>query len=280
MSAYGEGILERTSKSDELQLQTEGAPVISALIINADDWGRNIATTDRIYDCIALRTVSSASAMMFMEDSERAAAIAREGNVDAGLHLNFTTLFTASNCPGQLAEQQRKTAVYLKARRINQAIFHPGLTKSFEYVVRAQIEEYCRLYGSQPKRLDGHHHMHLSANVLVAGLLPKGTIVRRNFSFGPGEKGLVNRLYRKAIDNRLAKRHRLTDYFFSLPPLEPESRLDSILSFARRSVTEVETHPVNEDEYRFLTGEGVTRWAGQMPIARQFDVLRQKIAVA
>src|SRR5713226_8748086 len=43
------------------------------LIINADDWGQDHETTERISDCIVCRSVSSASAMVFMEDSERAA---------------------------------------------------------------------------------------------------------------------------------------------------------------------------------------------------------------
>src|SRR5713226_4540807 len=77
-------------------------------------------------------------------------------------------------------------------------------------------------------------HMHLCANALLAGLLPLGTLVRRNFSFQPGEKGAVNRLHRQAVDKRLARRHRLTDFFFSLPPLEPQSRLERILSLAHQ----------------------------------------------
>ena len=43
------------------------------LIVNADDLGRNITATDNILCCHARRRVSSASAMMFMADSERAA---------------------------------------------------------------------------------------------------------------------------------------------------------------------------------------------------------------
>src|SRR5438445_7602395 len=66
---------------------------LGVLIINADDWGRECETTDRILDCICCGAVSSVSGMVFMEDSERAACIAREKGVDVGLHLNFTTPF-------------------------------------------------------------------------------------------------------------------------------------------------------------------------------------------
>jgi hypothetical protein len=149
-------------------------------------------------------------------------------------------------------------------------VFHPGLTHSFEYVVTAQIEEYCRLYGAKPERLDGHHHMHLCANVRWRKLLPAGTLVRRNFSFQPGEKGLVNRLYRKTVDRALARRHRLVDFLFPLPPLEPAGRLQRICSLARDSVVELETHPVNPDEYRFLCGGEMVRRFEGLSIAPRF----------
>jgi hypothetical protein len=260
--------------------QTGQAPQIGALIINADDWGRDNETTDRMFECVAHGTVSSVSAMVFMEDSARAAATARERGVDAGLHLNFTTRFSAANCPGRLLEHQQKVAAYLLRRRLNQVVFHPGLTSSFEYVVEAQLEEYRRLYGTQPERLDGHHHMHLCSNVLLAGLLPAGTLARRNFSFQPGEKSLVNRLYRKGVDQKLSRRHRLVDFLFSLPPLEPHGRLERIRSLAREFLVEVETHPINAEEYRFLTSSEVRRWVGDVPIAQRFSVPRRDPAVS
>jgi chitin disaccharide deacetylase len=220
----------------------------AGLIINADDWGRDRETTERIRECAVRGTVSSVSAMVFMEDSERAATVACESGVGAGLHLNLTTPFSAPKCPARLAEQQQKLAVYLRGTRLAQVIYHPGLARSFEYVVAAQLDEYRRLYGTRPNRIDGHHHMHLCANVLLGGLLPGGTIVRRNFSFQPGEKSLWNRLYRAGVDRKLARRHGLVDFFFSLPPLEPPSRLQRIFSLANEFMVEVETHPVRSDE--------------------------------
>lgn len=223
------------------------------LIVNADDWGRDQQTTDRALECVLHGAVTSASAMVFMEDSERGAAIACERGLDAGLHLNFTTPFSSRQCPRKLAERQRNIAEYLLANRFSQAIFNPALSRSFEYVVSAQIDEFKRLYGEAPKRIDGHHHMHLCANVLLGGLLPSGTKVRRNFSFHKGQKGWGNRLYRSAVDSLLARRHQVTDFFYSITPIHPISRLNQIGQLAERFVVELETHPINEDEYRFLT---------------------------
>jgi hypothetical protein len=240
------------------------------LIVNADDCGLDTETTDRMFECVAHGTISSVSAMVYMEDSERAAAIAKERGIDAGLHLNLTTRFSTHNCPSRLAECQQEIAAYLRRRRINRMVFHPGLRRSFEYLVKAQLDEFCRLYGAPAERIDGHHHMHLCANVLLGQLLPPGTLVRRNFSFQHGEKSLVNRLYRRAVDHRLAQRHRLVDFLFSLTPLEPKGRLERIRSLARRSIVEVETHPVKADEYRFLQGDEVARWTEEVPIAPRF----------
>ncbi len=220
--------------------------------MNADDWGYDRVTTRAIQDCVASGAVSGVSAMVFMPDSAHAAALAREHGIDAALHLNFTTPFSAPDCPPRLAERQTVLGRYLRRHRFARAIASRGLARDFDYVVRAQIDEFRRLYGTEPVRFDGHHHMHLCANVLAQQLLPAGSIVRRNFSFEPDEKGYLNRLYRRRIDRRLARRHRVTDFFFSLPPLEPPSRVARIVALARDHVVEVETHPVNPDEYRFL----------------------------
>lgn len=223
-----------------------------ALIINADDWGRSREVTDRTLDCVLARAVSSASAMVFMEDSERAAALASEHKVDTGLHLNLTSPFTSNAASPSLKENQRKVTAYLRSHRINQAIYRPGLARAFEVVVRAQLDEYTRLYQKPARRIDGHHHMHLCANVQFQHLLPEGAIVRRNFSLGKGEKSVINRAYRSWQDRRLARRHRITDFFYPLVPMSVPGRLEKIFTLANNSTVEVETHPVNQDEFEFL----------------------------
>jgi len=244
-----------------------------SLIINADDWGLDVSTTDAIFQCIRRGTVSSTSAMVFMEDSDRAAHLARDYRVDAGLHVNFTTPFSALSCTSKLLERQHKLAVYLRRSSLARVIYNPLLSSDFEYVLAAQIEEFQRLYQRAPSRLDGHHHMHLNVNVMFRGMLPAGTIVRRHFSEEPGEKPLRNRLFRKLTDTLLTRRHRLADRLFSLAPLEPLNRLRRIFSLACEFVVEVETHPVNPAEYEFLTGAEIFRLAGDCPIAQHYAVI-------
>jgi len=228
-----------------------------ALIINADDWGRDRDNTDRTFQCVSRGTVNAVSAMVFMEDSERAASIGRANRVDAGLHLNFTTAFSGKDVPSKLQAHQGEVAKFLLANRFAQVWYHLALTNSFEYVVATQLDEFHRIYGEAPKRLDGHHHMHLCSNVLFGRLLPAGTLVRRSFTFQSGEKAWLNRFYRRVVDRTLARRHRMTDCFFSLVPINPRERLQRMFKLADTLTIEVETHPVNLEEFKFLMGDEV-----------------------
>jgi predicted glycoside hydrolase/deacetylase ChbG (UPF0249 family) len=240
------------------------------LIINADDWGRDDRTTNRTLECFHRRMLSSASGMVFMEDSERAANIAREQGLDIGLHLNLSAPFSAPLVPPRLATHHQKIREYLCANPIARLFYHPGLAGSFEYVVAAQFEEFSRLYGRKPDRIDGHHHMHLSANVLLQGLLPRGMIVRRHFSYEPGEKVVRNSVFRLFSSALLSRHYRVSDFFFSLQPFAPLARTQRIFNFAQSFVVEVETHPINPEEYQFLTeGDGL-RWTNDCPPAPNF----------
>lgn len=243
-----------------------------ALIINADDWGRDRETTDRILECATRRVISSASGMVLMEDSERAASLAREWKIDIGLHLNLTEAFSARNVSARMQEHHGRVSRFLRRHRLFQTVYHPGLASSFEYVAKAQLEEFTRIYGEAPKRIDGHHHMHLSENVLTGRLLPSGTLLRRSFSFAPGEKSWINRRYRRFVDSRLQRRHQLVDFLFSIEPIETD-RLQRICSCARQAFVELETHPVNEDEFQFLTSHEMTKLLRGFPIAPDFSAI-------
>src|SRR4030043_1787964 len=158
------------------------------LFVNADDLGWNREITDRILTCYNQKRIHSGSAMTFMSDSARAADLAQENQLPIGLHLNFNEGFTCKNTPVKLKEHHRAVAAYLSARKWSQVLYNPFLQNSFEYVFQAQWDEFYRLYGVQPQRLDGHHHMHLCMNMLFSGKLPEGIRIRKNFTFYLGEK--------------------------------------------------------------------------------------------
>src|ERR1700738_82109 len=275
-------ILREAPGSYESLAETRGdSPVVekmrqdAVVIVNADDWGWKVEATNRILDCIRRNAVSSVSAMVFTEDSERASSLARENNIDAGLHLNFTTPFTSGEAPLKLLEYQRRIAHFLRSHRYAPILFHPLLASGFDYVVKSQLEEFERIYGAPPHRIDGHHHMHLCTNVVLQRLIPEGTIVRRNLSFAPGEKRPINRWYRRMEDRLLSTRHRTTDYFFDLLPTE-KLRVRRICELARLHNVEIETHPARAEEHRFLTGGGLAQIAPELTIARGFVVRGQR----
>jgi predicted glycoside hydrolase/deacetylase ChbG (UPF0249 family) len=250
------------------RLDTTG-PHSGTLIVNADDWGRDARTTDRIIECVRHEAISSASAMVYTEDAERGAELARTHGVDTGLHLNLTMPFTAPNCPARLRKALEKLGHFLGRYRLAQVVYRPGLAATFEYVVKAQLEEYERLYGAEARRVDGHQHMHLCSNVILQRLLPVGTIVRRNFTFESGEKGYFNRLYRRWQDRRLARQHRMADYFFDLLPMEPR-RLQRIRELATHHDVEVEAHVIFDDQYQFLMDGRLSQGAGGVPLAHGY----------
>lgn len=225
------------------------------LIINADDFGRSAAETNAALRCYQEGRITSVSAMMFMEDSERAAELAKENELDVGLHLNFAEAFTGKNYPAELGEYHGRTIRYLMGNKYAQLVYHPFLRKEFAYSYEAQAGEFVRLFGKPPSHIDGHHHMHLCANILLSKIIPSGIKMRRNFSFWPGEKSLLNRTYRALVDRWLARRYRLADYFFDLTQSIREKKLDRVVALAKSSDVELMTHPIVEAESEYLMSD-------------------------
>ncbi len=225
------------------------------LIINADDWGRSVAETDAAFRCYKANRITSVSAMVFMEDSQRAAELARDTQLDVGLHLNFSEQFTDNRCSARLKEHQKRLIRFLRQNKFAQVMYNPFLRNAFAYSYRAQAEEFVRLFGKAPSRIDGHHHMHLCANMLLSNMIPAGMRMRRNFSFWPGEKSALNRAYRRFVDRWLTRRYRLTDYFFDLTQCIEQKKLDRVVALAKSSSVELMTHPIVHSEAEYLMSD-------------------------
>ena len=226
------------------------------LIINADDWGRSVAETDAALKCFRERRITSVSAMVFMQDSKRAARLAKDYELDdVGLHLNFSEEFTDKSCSETLKEHHERIIRFLKRGKYAQLLYNPCLRKAFAYCYHAQVEEFMRLFEKSPSHIDGHHHMHLCANLLLSKLIPIGMKLRRNFSFWPGEKSMLNRTYRRLVDRWLACRYRLTDYFFDLTQCIEGKKLDRVAALAKSGNVELMTHPIVNAEHEYLMGD-------------------------
>jgi chitin disaccharide deacetylase len=226
------------------------------LVINADDFGRNRLTTDRILVCHVEQRITSTSAMVFMEDSERAAILAKDWQVDVGLHINFTESFTGPSVSQRLRRDHERIRRFLRLNKYALLIYNPFLRNVFRAVFEAQLEEFARLYDRPALRFDGHQHMHLCSNMIVDRVLPAGAKVRRSFSFRSGEKSFLNRFYRAAIDRRLATEHSITDFFFALSQHLPVSRLQPVIEAAKTSDIELMTHPEVNLEFETLMSAG------------------------
>lgn len=225
------------------------------LIVNADDLGRLKAATDTTLACYAAKRITSTSAMVFMEDSERAAGLALASGIDVGLHINLSERFTADSVPARLREYHDRICRFLTRSKYALLFYNPFLVKEFRFVFDAQLAEFVRLYGRPPTHFDGHQHMHLATNMLVQNIIPAGQKVRRNFSFRPGQKSLLNRAYRGVVDRRLARRYRLTDYFFALSSNLERARLQAIVALSRTASVELMTHAWNQSEFNWLMSD-------------------------
>jgi predicted glycoside hydrolase/deacetylase ChbG (UPF0249 family) len=229
------------------------------LIINADDFGRTALATDRILEGWRRGSLTSVSAMVFMEDSERAAALAKEAGIDAGLHLNFTTLYTSHAANPCVREEQQQVARYLVKNKFAQLFYHPRLRRQFHDIFRAQLDEFLRCYGRAPSHFDGHHHMHLCANMLFECVIPVGAKVRRSFSFFPRQKGRVSCAYRWLIHRWIRRRYRTTDFLFALPDCIRFDGFGRVVALADRANVELETHPEERADLEWLLSDAAAR---------------------
>jgi chitin disaccharide deacetylase len=227
------------------------------IIINADDFGRSVRETDAAVALVEQGRVTSVSSMVFMQDSERAAALAMQLNVDVGLHLNFCERWTGPRVPRSLAAQHESLVQFFSKSGYAFLLYNPMLRQAFRAVCEAEFDEFRRLYGRAPSHIDGHHHLHLCANMVLDQLIPRGFRVRRNFTFAQGEKGLLNRAYRGFVDACLGRHYSLTDYFFSLEHcLSGKGRtLRQVADLGKAAAVEIMTHPMNTTEFDYLSGQ-------------------------
>jgi len=226
------------------------------LIITADDYGKTRHATDSILKCFLSKRITSASAMVFMEDSERAAVLSlQKTGLEVGLHLNFTLPFNAFKISPKLYKHQNRVVSYLTKHKLAQVIYNPFLADSFDFLFRAQQEEFVRLYGKSPDFINGHHHMHLCTNMLASNIIPRGIRLRRTFTFDQGEKNYFNLLYRHILGIWISRRFVSTDSFYSIVPVQNHERLRNIINRAVKETVEIEVHPENAEEIEFLLSD-------------------------
>jgi predicted glycoside hydrolase/deacetylase ChbG (UPF0249 family) len=227
---------------------------LSLLIVNADDWGADAATTDAIRDCFAAGAVTSVSAMVHMADSARAAAL---GVDPVGLHLNLSEPFSDPGCPSEVGRRQAALARRFGGPRSRLWSLSPTLFGQIQACVRDQLEVFRQLYGREPTHFDGHHHAHQALAVTLGRVLPRGVKMRPSLTFLPGEKPVHNRAARGMVNRAIHARFRSPHYLFDLREMHPAlggSGLERKLALASSSTVEVMVHPGMADERELLLG--------------------------
>jgi len=225
------------------------------LIITADDFGIDKQATDSILFSYKTGRITSISAMVFMQDSVRAAEMASGLDVEIGFHLNLTLPLSGSNANSKLLEHQHVVASFLLSSKFTQIIYNPLLRKSFDFVFKTQEEEFHRLYKSAPAFYNGHHHMHLCANIIFGKYLPREIPIRRTFTFGWGEKDPFNIIYRRLLDHYISRRYISSDAFYSLAPVEELEKINKIISLSEIKNIELMVHPNRKEEFQFLQSD-------------------------
>src|SRR4051812_19076803 len=99
------------------------------LIVNADDWGGWRDATDAAAACFRAGRITSATAMVFMEDSARGAGLAKDLGIEIGLHLNLTQEFTGAGVPTELQTAHARIRRFLRSSRYAVMLYHPFLQK-------------------------------------------------------------------------------------------------------------------------------------------------------
>ena len=245
------------------------------LIVTADDYGREQAATDSILLCGSRNRITSASAMVFMQDSERAAALARDSPIEFGLHLNFTEPLNGASVPRPLRLHHDRVRRFLTRHKLAPVLYNPQLQHSFRILFKAQCAEYERLYHLPPLFYNGHHHMHLCANVLLGGLMLRSSRIRNSFSFEAGEKGVFNRAYREIVRRWIRTRYTSTDSFYSIKPAHDLKRLRRLIERSHTEVVEIEAHPETADEATLLLGAEYKALLADAQLGRFRDVVKQ-----
>jgi chitin disaccharide deacetylase len=225
------------------------------LIVSADDWGRNRVATNRIRECFERGSLRATGGMVFMDDSERAAEIARSTAIDVGLHVNLSEEFTGRPVPPSVRAAQDRVRRFLKRSKYSLLLYNPLLRADFSTLFRAQWDAFVSLYGRAPSHIDGHQHLHLCTNMLVQRILPRGMKVRRSFTFQSGQKNPLNRAYRAWVDRVLARRHTTTDFFFATSQHLSVERLRPIFALSATSSVELMVHPEVPAEYDLLMSD-------------------------
>jgi len=214
------------------------------LIVNADDFGASRSASDPVVELFGERLVSSASAMVRMPDSGRAASLAREREMPIGLHLNLTLPFTDTDVPEPVRERQRRLTEMLGRESWREGGHETPDAQLLADVIADQLECFRESFG-EPTHLDGHHHVHVHPAVLEQ--LPSELPIRPILSVPARVEAGAGANPR---EQELRRRFLCPDLCFAFEHVHPALGGDGLkaLDHAHRGSLEIMVHPQRESE--------------------------------
>lgn len=225
------------------------------LIVNADDWGLTPADTGAILECAGAGTITSATALVWMRDSDRAAQLASQLALPIGLHLNLIEPFDAPGVPARVAATQRRVVERLRRGGLTPQLYHRAWAADFEQCIEDQLERFRELYGGLPGHFDGHRHQHLVPNALFARALSPLRRCRRPVNRLAHESTALKQAGRTLLGRVVRARFATTKWCFSLRPMDPAlggPGIAATLACAAFDPVEVIVHPAWPEEQAML----------------------------
>jgi predicted glycoside hydrolase/deacetylase ChbG (UPF0249 family) len=260
--------------------------VSGLLVVNADDWGGDESSTDAILGAFEAGRITSASAMVYMPDSIRAAEIAKRVGLPVGLHLNLSEPFARADMPAAVRARQRRLAKRCAGTgpdghpgisRTRRWCFDPRVSAEVDRVIADQIERFTALYGRAPTHFDGHNHVDVCPNVFRSGSIPAGAFLRGSVGRFPVDRSPMG-LARSARHACRPRRLRSTDYLLHIAELSlPDSGpADPRLRLADESSVEVMGHPDDPGELAALMSPAWERVLGEHRLGSFADLAPAK----
>jgi predicted glycoside hydrolase/deacetylase ChbG (UPF0249 family) len=212
------------------------------LIVNADDFGASPSASDPILELHALGVVSSASAMVRMRDTARAAPLARERGIPTGLHLNLTLPFDDPAVSGPAGTRQRRLTETFGRESWRGTRRERPDGRLLAGVIEDQLDCFRAAFG-EPTHLDGHHHIHVHPAVLEH--LPDGLPIRPILSI-PAQADAEP----SARERALRRRFPGPELCFAFEHVHPWLGGDGLqaLEHSRHRSLEIMVHPQKERE--------------------------------
>jgi len=238
------------------------------LIVNADDFGASPNASDPVVDLYAVGVISSASGMVRMRDSLRAASLARERGIPTGLHLNLTLPFDEPGVSVASSERQRRlTEVFGRESWRAEGRERPDARLVAE-TIEDQLDRFRQTFG-EPTHIDGHHHIHVHPAVLAH--LPRELPIRPILSV-PSRAGAKP----GSRDRALRRRFLCPDLCFAFEQVHPSVGGDGLeaLDHARTHSLEIMVHPQREAERTALLSAEWQRALSALTVGSYADLVR------